>query len=490
MKNLKSFVLPALFILIFCFNVSPQTGMPQYNILCEREGTYIGDIKVELFRIITPLHVHNFDSLVSIQFYDTTAFHRVVPGFVIQGGDPNSRHGDPSTWGYGDSTQTTVPAEFTNINHARGILGAARDSDINSATSQFFINVADNSSLNGQYTAYGRVYDGMDVVDDIVNSPVVPGTERPVQKIEMFVTYLGYNNSIPDAPALISPADGLEGVMLTQSFQWAPVQSAVLYRFQLSRDSNFTTLDFDNVIGTQSFLAGGLQLGFVKYYWRVQANNGGNLSSFSSVRSFTTGIDVPVLISPPDSAINVSTNPTFEWTPVNGAVSYTLQISTFGSFINLVVNQSGITATSYSVSGLEENKKLFWRVRGATANYEGLFSRVFNFTTGLANSVKENGEVYDYKLEQNYPNPFNPNTKIRYSIPHTSNVLIKIFDVMGNEIETLVDEEKPAGNYEVEVNTSSLASSGSAKARYASGVYFYQLKSDSFVETRKMILLR
>ena len=227
MKNLKvSFILTQLF---FCLitNTLAQTGMPQFNIKCERRVLYIGDIKVELFRIITPLHVHNFDSLVSIQFYDTTAFHRVVPGFVIQGGDPNSRHGDPSTWGYGDTTQTTVPAEFTKINHARGILGAARDSDINSATSQFFINVADNSSLNGQYTAYGRVYEGMMVVDDIVNSPVVSGTERPVQKIEMFITYLGVNDSVPYAPVLTSPEDGLEGVMLTQSFQWTPVSSAV-----------------------------------------------------------------------------------------------------------------------------------------------------------------------------------------------------------------------------------------------------------------------
>ncbi|RKY99470.1 MAG: hypothetical protein DRQ13_02220, partial [Ignavibacteriae bacterium] len=292
MKKLQPFFIVNLLVLFLSIALFAQTGMPQYNMKCEREGTYIGDIKVELFRIITPLHVHNFDSLVSIQFYDTTAFHRVVPGFVIQGGDPNSRHGDPSTWGFGDPTQTTVPAEFTNINHARGILGAARGSDINSATSQFFINVANNSNLNGQYTAYGRVYEGMDVVDDIVNSPTVPGTERPVQKIEMFVTYLGVNNSVPDSPDLILPEDGLEGVMLTQSFQWSPVPSAVLYRFQLSTDSNFTTMEYDDLVGTLNYCVGGLQLGFVKYYWRVQANNGGNISSFSEVRSFTTGIDV------------------------------------------------------------------------------------------------------------------------------------------------------------------------------------------------------
>ncbi|MCW8803831.1 MAG: peptidylprolyl isomerase, partial [Ignavibacteriaceae bacterium] len=479
-KNLQTLFITTLLILFLSINTLAQTGMPQYNIMCEREGTYIGDIKVELFRIITPLHVHNFDSLVSIQFYDTTAFHRVVPGFVIQGGDPNSRHGDPSTWGYGDPTQTTVPAEFTNINHARGILGAARDSDINSATSQFFINVADNSSLNGQYTAYGRVYEGMTVVDDIVNSPVVPGTERPVQKIEMFVTYLGVNDSVPDAPDLISPVDGLEDVLLTQSFQWAPVQSAVLYRFQLSTDSNFTTIEYDDVVGAANYWVGGLQLGFVKYYWRVQANNGGNISSFSEVRSFTTGIDIPILISPPDSAVNVSTSPTFEWTPVYGAVSYTLQISTFGSFFNFVVNQSGITSTSYSVNGLEENKKLYWRVRGATANYEGLFSQVFRFTTGSTSSVNDNDNIYTYNLEQNYPNPFNPVTVIKYQLAKPGFVTISIYNILGMEIAKLVKEEKSAGSYEVEYGATHLPS----------GIYFYRLQAGPFVETKKMVLMK
>jgi len=480
MKNLQSLFIAALLFLLLGINTIAQTGMPQYNIMCEREGNYIGDIKVELFRIITPLHVHNFDSLVSIQFYDTTAFHRVVPGFVIQGGDPNSRHGDPSTWGYGDPTQTTVPAEFTNINHARGILGAARDSDINSATSQFFINVAGNSSLNGQYTAYGRVYDGMTVVDDIVSSPVVPGTERPVQKIEMFVTYLGVNNSVPDPPVLISPEDGLEDVMRTQSFQWAPVQSAVLYRFQLSTDSNFTTIVQDKLMGTLNNLVGGLQLGFVKYYWRVQANNGGNISSFSEVRSFTTGIDIPNLISPPDSALNVSTSPTFEWTPVNGAVSYTLQISTFGSFINFVVNQPGITSTSYSVTDLEENKKYYWRVRGATANYEGLFSQVFRFTTGSTNSVDDDKNLFAYNLEQNYPNPFNPVTKIKFGVPITAIVSLSIYNVIGEQLAVLIDKEFDAGIYEIDFDASNLPS----------GIYFYKLHAAEFIQTKKMILIK
>jgi hypothetical protein len=88
--------------------------------------------------------------------------------------------------------------------------------------------------------------------------------------------------------------------------------------------------------------------------------------------------------------------------------------------------------------------------------------------------------VKEYKLEQCYPNPFNPSTKIKYSIPQSSSVVIKVFDILGKEIETLVNEEKPARSYEVEFNATNLPS----------GVYFYQLISGNFVETKKMILLK
>ena len=90
-----------------------------------------------------------------------------------------------------------------------------------------------------------------------------------------------------------------------------------------------------------------------------------------------------------------------------------------------------------------------------------------------------------FELEQNYPNPFNPSTKINYSVPQLSQVQIKVFDVLGNEIETLVNEEKPAGEYEVIFN------SHSGKVRnLTSGVYFYQLKAGEFIQTKKMILLK
>lgn len=161
---------------------------PQYIISVTQGGKALGDIVIELFPDIAPKHCANFDSLVAIKFYDGTAFHRVIPGFVIQGGDPNSKNDNlMAKWGSGDSTQTHVPAEFNSTKHVRGILSAARrGNDINSATSQFFICVDEASSLDGEYTAYGHVLSGMDVADAIVNTPR-NSRDRPNVKVVMTV---------------------------------------------------------------------------------------------------------------------------------------------------------------------------------------------------------------------------------------------------------------------------------------------------------------
>ncbi|MCX6155987.1 MAG: peptidylprolyl isomerase [Candidatus Kapabacteria bacterium] len=157
-----------------------------YKISITRGGNPIGAIEIELYPDVAPKHCHNFDSLVAIQFYDGTAFHRVIPNFMIQGGDPNSVNGPKSTWGYGDPSQTKVPAEFNNMKHVRGIMSAARAQDINSATSQFFICVVAYPSLDGKYSIYGHVVSGMNVVDSIVNSPR-DAKDNPIEKVEMTI---------------------------------------------------------------------------------------------------------------------------------------------------------------------------------------------------------------------------------------------------------------------------------------------------------------
>jgi cyclophilin family peptidyl-prolyl cis-trans isomerase len=132
--------------------------------------TNLGTIRLRFFPDRAPKHVESFKKLAREGFYDGTRFHRVIPGFMIQGGDPNSKSDDRSRHGTGGPGYS-VPAEFNDTPHTRGILSAARSSDPNSAGSQFFLMVARAPHLDGQYTVYGEVVDGMDVVDKIVALP-------------------------------------------------------------------------------------------------------------------------------------------------------------------------------------------------------------------------------------------------------------------------------------------------------------------------------
>ncbi len=159
---------------------------PQYKITATQSGKTIGTIVIELFPDIAPNHCHNFDSLVAAKFYDGTAFHRVIPGFMVQGGDPNSKtNPDKATWGMGAPGQNMVNAEFSKLSHKRGIMSAARrGNNINSATSQFFLCVGDASYLDSQYTIYGQVVTGMDIVDAIVALPR-DSRDNPNEKVEM-----------------------------------------------------------------------------------------------------------------------------------------------------------------------------------------------------------------------------------------------------------------------------------------------------------------
>ena len=145
--------------------------------------TTLGNIELEFLEDKAPEHVKNLKDLAKKGFYDGTTFHRVIPGFMIQGGDPNSKSEDRSTHGTGGPGHS-VNAEFNDTPHDRGILSMARSQDPNSAGSQFFIVVKDSHFLDNQYTAFGRVVKGMDVVDKIVNVPR-DRADNPNEKVEM-----------------------------------------------------------------------------------------------------------------------------------------------------------------------------------------------------------------------------------------------------------------------------------------------------------------
>ncbi len=181
-----------LFSLVACKTESDKTNggtetMDKDTIFVEIEMEDGGKIKLALYRNIAPITVDNFVKLASEGFYDGLTFHRIYKGFMIQGGDPNGN-------GTGNSG-TKIKGEFAangvnnTLSHKRGVISMARGNAYDSASCQFFICDADSTSLDGQYAAFGEVIDGMDVVDEIANTPVTYNSrgEKSVPLVDVVI---------------------------------------------------------------------------------------------------------------------------------------------------------------------------------------------------------------------------------------------------------------------------------------------------------------
>lgn len=173
-KHLISILLFSSFLFVSSVAIAEEIGVIK---------TSLGIIKIKFFPKAAPGHVKNFKKLAGSGFYDGITFHRVIPGFMIQGGDPNTKDNDRSNDGTGGPGYQ-IKAEFNKISHKRGIVSMARGGNPDSAGSQFFICVADSTFLNGQYTAFGKVIEGMDVADKIV-SVKRDRRDNPIEKVTM-----------------------------------------------------------------------------------------------------------------------------------------------------------------------------------------------------------------------------------------------------------------------------------------------------------------
>ena len=146
--------------------------------------TDYGRIVVELYPNLAPQMVERFKTLAGQKFYDGTSIHRIDPDLgIIQGGDPNSRDAVPENDGTGGSGLPNVPAEFSDVTYERGILGAARAQDVNSANCQFFVTLKRQPAFDNRYTVFGRVIEGISNADAIAGDKVTEGTSSPAIKI-------------------------------------------------------------------------------------------------------------------------------------------------------------------------------------------------------------------------------------------------------------------------------------------------------------------
>ena len=159
---------------------APAPAGSEVGVITTSEGVMV----VEFYPEVAPKHVENFKTLARKGFYDGTAFHRVIPGFMIQGGDPNTKDDNAkASWGQGGPGYT-INAEFNAKHHARGILSMARTPDPNSAGSQFFICHGDAGNLDGQYTVFGNLIKGFDVLDKIASTPT-ESPDRPIKRVNV-----------------------------------------------------------------------------------------------------------------------------------------------------------------------------------------------------------------------------------------------------------------------------------------------------------------
>ena len=197
-----------------------------------------------------------------------------------------------------------------------------------------------------------------------------------------------------------------------------------------------------------------------------------------------------ILYSPPSGSENQPLNPELKWFSSPLAENYRIQVALTENFDSTaIVYDLSTLDTTIIIGPLSELTRYYWRVSGSNQFGSGSWSNPWNFTTVNTTGITDPpNKIYSFNLNQNYPNPFNPGTKIKFIIPsfiangvrQTQFVTLKVYDVLGNEVSTLVNEEKSAGEFEVEFNGSNIPS----------GIYFYQLKAGNYIETKKMILIK
>jgi len=287
----------------------------------------------------------------------------------------------------------------------------------------------------------------------------------------------------PSAPALLLPVSGNTAVPDTVKVVWSSADLAASYHLQVSTDPSFgqgLVVNDSSLVDTVKSV-GGL-LGQTAYHWRVRAANAAGFGLYSGSSDFSTGFPAnPNLLYPPNIFVDAPVNLKFLWGRAPAASTYRFQLSTAADFAATMVDSAGLADTSLAGPGLDSYKVYFWRVKATNALGSSGWSSVFRFRTVQVSTVEaQEGLPTSYMMSQNFPNPFNPTTTIQFALPQAGRVTLKVYDVLGREEATLVDNEMPAGNFSVRWNA----------AQSASGVYFFRITAGSFSQTKRMVLVR
>jgi uncharacterized lipoprotein YddW (UPF0748 family) len=292
----------------------------------------------------------------------------------------------------------------------------------------------------------------------------------------------------PQIPTLAFPLNNATNIEDTVTLKWYYPELASSYRLQISKVASFDSLViYDNSSLTDtSRVITGLD-GQSTYYWRVSATNAGGTSNFSEAISFTTGFPtIPKLFYPVSSG-DIPVDTTFYWNRSIAAYQYDFMLAKSFDFAltSVVSNIQAITDTNFSIAGLQNYTLYFWKVRAKNNYGVSAWSTVTSFRTIALTGVEDQFVApQEYALEQNYPNPFNPTTNIRVKISQAGFTTLKIYNLLGQEVVTIVNEYLVPGIYLFTFDSSQL------KSKASSGVYIYRLSVNEFLSSRKMILLK
>lgn len=295
--------------------------------------------------------------------------------------------------------------------------------------------------------------------------------------------------SPPEAVTLESPSDEAIDLAIIPVLSWESAAGAESYDLQVSTETNFMNIVAD--ISDLTLL--NTEVGPLAYdrehHWRVRAVNEAGAGEWSARWSFTTEAEplsppeAVELLSPANQSQDVGLDPLLEWEESMTADSYTIELSKEDDqFTNLVADAENITALSYQVENLEGLTEYFWRVKAVNADGESSWSQPWSFTTMEATSISDEsvGLPKSLELAQNYPNPFNPSTQIELALPEAGDVKLQVFDMLGRQVGTIVDQRLPAGRYSFSFDASYLTS----------GTYIYRINTGSEIRIRKMTLIK
>lgn len=288
----------------------------------------------------------------------------------------------------------------------------------------------------------------------------------------------------PESPVPSFPGNNAVDIAKDVTLVWDYKHVTSLYTIEISTDETFPaaeTLVWEEIDDTtfQPLILEGESL----YFWRVKGYNPAGESEYSEVYSFTTGYPAePELLFPEHTATNIVVNPELVWANKENATSYHIQLGVSRVFDEGTVSvDTVVTDTTLMIAGLDPNRVYWWRASAINDLGEGQWCEPFGFKTEIATDVDEEDNIpAEFDLAQNYPNPFNPETRITYSVPKEAEVSLKVYDILGREVASVVDQYQYAGTYTVSFNASELSS----------GVYIYRLTAGDFTAQKKLVVMK